>query len=332
MRPRRFFSLGAALVLLAATAAPRAALSAPVAGEPWTLRLPGDAPLDMAWIPPGTFNMGSPLSEAPRDADEGPQIEVTLSRGFWLGRTPVTIGQWKAVMGRDVRGQLRKVLTDDTLYDFAGRRQTVREFMHFSPEADPAEYLAGETADLPMYLVSWNDAMDFCAKLNARERAAGRLPPGYSFSLPTEAQWEYAARAGATTATYAGPLFARDGLTPVLDGIAWYDANSAMGYSGNGFSVNGRNGGPHAVATKRPNGWGLYDMLGNVWQWCRDWYGPYAGGRATDPKGPETGNERVNRGGSFGSSARDERSANRAKNPAAEASAYRGFRLALVPG
>jgi formylglycine-generating enzyme required for sulfatase activity len=88
---------------------------------------------------------------------------------------------------------------------------------------------------------------------------------------------------------------------------------------------------PPTVAQKQPNPWGLYDTTGNLWQWCRDWYGPYPGGSVTNPAGPPTGSYRVNRGGSFGSGPGDERSANRAKNPPAEASAYRGFRLALCP-
>jgi formylglycine-generating enzyme required for sulfatase activity len=223
-------------------------------------------------------------------------------------------------MGRDVRTQLLHVIDDDALYDLGGKRQTKRDYMHFSREK-AAEYLANESADLPMYFVSWDDAIEFCRRLNALERAAGRLPAGYEYDLPTEAQWEYAARAGTTGATYAEPL----------DSIAWYAANSADGYQGKGFKLaSGANGGPRTVATKRPNNWGLYDMAGNVWQWCRDWYGPYPGGDVTDPTGPASGGGRVNRGGSFGSSAGDERSASRANNPPAEASAYRGFRLALV--
>jgi formylglycine-generating enzyme required for sulfatase activity len=274
----------------------------------------------MVWIPPGGFTMGSPASEPERHADEAPQTRVTLSKGFWLGRTPVTIGQWQVVMGQDVRSQLMHVIDDDTLYDLGGKRQTKRDYMHFSRER-AAEYLAGESADLPMYFVSWDDAMEFSRRVTARERAADRLPPGYEYTLPTEAQWEYAARAGTSTATYAEPL----------DAIAWYVENSADGYRGKGFEVAaGAIGGPRAVGGKRPNHWGLYDMAGNVWQWCRDWYGPYPGGMAIDPAGPAGGAARVNRGGSFGSSAGDERSASRAGNPPAEASAYRGFRLALV--
>jgi len=180
-------------------------------------------------------------------------------------------------------------------------------------------YLANEADDLPMYFVSWEDAQEFCRRLTAIELAAGRLPKGYEYALPTEAQWEYAARGGTRTATYAP-----------LGTIAWYDDNSWQGYVGKGFKVAGGIAGPRSVAGKAPNNWGLYDMAGNVWQWCSDWYGPYPGGKLVDPTGPASGTMRVNRGGSFGSAAADERSASRAGNPPMEASAYRGFRLALV--
>jgi formylglycine-generating enzyme required for sulfatase activity len=255
-----------------------------------------------------------------RGADEGPQTTVTLTRGFWLGRTHVTIEQWKSVMGRNLRAQLLRAIDDDQLYELGGKRQTLRAYMNFS-RANASEYLANESGDLPMYFVSWNDAMEFCRELNEIEKAAGRLPAGYAYDLPTEAQWEYAARATTTEPAYIGSL----------DKYAWYDGNSADGYRGKGLNLaNGKSAGPRAVAQKRPNPWGLYDMAGNVWQWCRDWYGPYPGGEATDPLGPPSGVARVNRGGSFGSSAREERAANRASNPPAEASTYRGFRLALV--
>ena len=293
--------------------------AAAVAEPGRTVRLPGDVTLEMTWIPAGSFIIGSPDKEAPRRADEGPQTTVTLSRGFWLGRTHVTIAQWQSVMATAVRGQLLKFINDDALYELGGRRQTRRDYMRFSLE-HLSDYLAGETDDLPMYFVSWEDAREFCRRLTALERAAGRLPKGYEFDLPTEAQWEYAARAGARGANYSS-----------LDATAWYGANSAQGYVGKGFAVEGgATGGPRAVASKAPDKLGLYDMAGNVWQWCRDWYAPYPGGKLIDPLGPSTGTMRVNRGGSFGSSAADERPASRAANPPMEASAYRGFRLALV--
>jgi sulfatase modifying factor 1 len=305
-----FGLLGGMLLLPAQAAPPQSAR---------TLRLPGDVKLELAWIPAGTFVMGSPAAESGRRADENPQTTVTLSRGFWLGRTHVTIAQWRSVMGVGLRGQLVKMIEDEEPHDLGGKLQTRREYMGFSP-GQVDDYLAGEADDLPMYFVSWEDAMEFCRRLSALERAAGRLPEGYEYDLPSEAQWEYAARAGSREANYQ-----------TLDAIAWYDANSAQGYAGKGFKVaGGANGGPHAVGLKSPNHWGLYDTAGNVWQWCRDWYAPYSGGKLVDPAGPPSGTLRVNRGGSFGSSARDERSASRAANPPMEASAYRGFRLALV--
>lgn len=295
----------------------------PRAGQAWNLPLAANTTVAMAWIPPGTFTMGSPAEERGRKADEGPPTQVTLTRGFWLGKTMVTIGQWKAYTGRGVREQLMKNINDETLYDLGNKKQLLRTFMIWVKDADPATYLGNEDDNLPLYFVSWNDAMEFCRQLTERERTAGRLPAGYAYNLPTEAQWEYACRAGATGPTYAGMNTAEN-----VGNIAWYSGNAASGYTGKAV----RNGaGPRAVAQKQPNAWGLYDMYGNIWQWCRDWYGPYAGGSVTDPVGPAEGSGRVNRGGSFGNSATDERAARRATNPPPEASAYRGFRLALCP-
>ncbi|MDR3181874.1 MAG: formylglycine-generating enzyme family protein [Planctomycetaceae bacterium] len=135
---------------------------------------------------------------------------------------------------------------------------------------------------LPVEKVSWNDCQDFVKKLNA----LGTAPKGYKFSLPTESQWEYACRAG-TTGAYAGDL----------DQMAWYGSFDGIGRDiatvGKGNSGNKT----HEVGTKQANAWGLYDMHGNVFEWCNDWYGDYPTGNVADPVGASSGSYRVFRGG-----------------------------------
>ena len=140
--------------LLAACSSPRDLPRTPRPGKTWLLPLAGTPPSEMIWIPSGSFTMGSPPSETGRKPGESPTTHVTLTRGFWLGRTMVTIAQWKSVTGLDARGQLTKMLHDDTLYDLGGKKQTVRDYMRFSRNADPGQYLANEQGDLPMYFVS----------------------------------------------------------------------------------------------------------------------------------------------------------------------------------
>jgi formylglycine-generating enzyme required for sulfatase activity/acetyl esterase/lipase len=306
----------------------RSASGKPVAGASWKLSLPGNARIDMMWVRPGTFVMGSPLSETGRKADEGPETQVTLTRGYWLGKTEVTIGQWKAVTGLSMRDQVVNMLKDDSVYDFGDQHAVLRDFMHFDRN-DPDKIMANQGDSLPMYFVSWNDAIEFCRRLTTQERAAGRLPEGYVYNLPTEAQWEFACRAGTKDATFEGPMVIDRGHAFVLENTAWYGGNSANGYMGKRLGQNAA--GPRNAGDKEANPWGLQDMYGNLWEWCRDWYGPYPGGQLVDPVGPATGTGRVNRGGSWGSGAADERSANRAKNPQPEKSAWRGFRVALCP-
>ncbi len=225
--------------------------------------------LELIWVKAGTFTMGSPADEPLRHKSEGPQMRVTLTNGFWLGKTEVTQGQYEALM-----------------------------------EANPSKFTeAGK--DAPVERVSWIDAMAFCRKLTEREREAGRLPKGYEFTLPTEAQWEYACRAG-TTGSYPGDP----------DAMAWHDKNS-------GDTT-------HPVGMKQPNAWGFHDMSGNVLEWCLDWYGDYPGGAVTDPTGPRRGYYRMARGGSWRAEVQVGRSAARSGGSAARQDYTIGFRLALA--
>ena len=154
----------------------------------------------------------------------------------------------------------------------------------------------------------------YCAQLTARELVAGRLPAGWAYRLPTEAEWEYASRADSTNRFSYGD----DPSYTQLANNAWYDVNSG--------------GTTHAVGGKQSNRWGLYDMSGNVWEWCSDWLGNYPGGSVTDPQGSGSGSARVFRGGGWGSGGRYCRSASRDSYiPSSRYDAV-GFRVVLAPG
>jgi len=239
-----------------------------------------DLNLTMVDIQAGTFTMGSPTIEPERSDDEA-QFHVTLTMPFWLGRTHVTQAQWPAIMDTTIQQQT-KAGGDD---------------------------LSGEGPDFPMYDVSWNEAIAFCQKLTQRERVAGRLPVGYQYTLPTEAQWEYACRAE-TTGPYEGDL----------DTMAWHAENSGQI--------------AHKVGTKQANVWGLYDMIGNVQQWCLDWYGDYPGESIINPTGPPSGYLRVYRGSGSDYAtgmAVLSRTARRGRDGPDRRHPQVGFRLALSP-
>jgi formylglycine-generating enzyme required for sulfatase activity len=228
-----------------------------------------DLGLELIWVAPGTFMMGSANDEPDRNKAEGPRTQVTLTKGYWLGRTEVTQAQYEAING-----------VNPSTFKTVG-------------------------AQAPVERVSWLDAMAFCRQLTERERAAKRLPDGYAYTLPTEAQWEYACRAG-TTDAYSGEP----------NGMAWCNGNS-------GDTT-------HPVGLKQPNAWGFHDMLGNVLEWCHDWYGPYSGGAAADPAGPGRGHYRTARGGSWRTDAPLGRSAARSGGSAGRLDYTIGFRVALT--
>ena len=255
-------------------------LSGPTIGQPWAVSLPDNVKLELVPIAAGSFTMGSPKSENYRYSDET-QHGVTISKPYWLGKYPVTQGQWEAVMGNNPS--------------------------HFKNVGK----------DAPVEMVSWEGAKAFCAKLTERERVAGRLPAGYRYTLPTEAEWEYACRAGTK-----GPFNTGDNLTTSQ---ANYNEN-------NPFNVLAK--GEYRKTTTKvgsfpPNAWGLYDMHGNVREWCSDWYGDYPTGSVTDPVGPKTGVVRVLRGGGWGHSALVCRSASRGGVGPGYRGEKLGFRLAL---
>jgi formylglycine-generating enzyme required for sulfatase activity len=178
--------------------------------------------MEMIWLKPGTFMMGSPETEKKRSQDEVPH-EVTLTKGFYLGKYEVTQRQWMNIMN-----------------------------------TNPSEI---QRANLPVSSVSWEEAVKFCVKLSGIERRAGRLPDNMSYHLPTEAQWEYACRAGTKT-TYSWG----DNLSP------WNSHYNAKE--------------PKEVGSFPSNPWGFYDMHGNVGEWCYDWKSEYPSTAVKDPAGP----------------------------------------------
>jgi uncharacterized repeat protein (TIGR02543 family) len=244
--------------------------------------------IDMVWIQPGTFTMGSPESEPNRDSDET-QHEVTLTKGFYMGKYPVTQAQYEVVM-----------------------RTNPSSFRNSSEGDNPA--------NRPVEGVSWYNSLVFCNRLSMADgrspayRINGSTDPSTwgtvpsssdstwdavevvvgstGYRLPTEAQWEYVCRAETTTAYNTGAT--------ISDNTGWYSENS-----GNRT---------HEVGLKPPNAWGLYDMHGNVREWCWDRYGIYGSGAQTDPTGAVSGSYRVERGGSWGNIGRNLRSAIRYSN------------------
>ena len=245
----------------------------PLAGESRTF-----AGIEMVWVPPGTFSMGSPSSEEDRDSDET-QHRVTLTKGFWMGKYEVTQAQWRAVMG-----------------------------------SNPSKFSG---SNLPVEQVSWNDCQDFIRKLNAKGQG--------TFRLPTEAEWEYACRAGTTTPYFWGTKWSPDKCMAEND-VGSNEDSGVEYYRSRGLPVDST----APVGSFAANRWGLHDMHGNVYEWCEDWYGDYPSGSVTNPTGPSTGSRRVFRGGGWYSFPRRCRSANRFSDDPDLRYGSLGFRLARV--
>ncbi len=197
---------------------------------------------------------------------------VTLTRGFWMAKCEVTQGEFMAVMGRNPS--------------------------HFT----------GST-NLPAEKLSWFDAQAYCRELTRQERAAGRLPATYEYRLPTEAEWEYACRAGTTN------LYSFGDSPSEAEKYAWTMENSSSQ--------------THPVGQKLPNPWGLYDMHGNVWEWCSDWFAPYPPTELVDPVGPESSKFKVFRGGGWNQAVEFARSRNRFMMSPTNGIYFVGFRVAL---
>ena len=234
-----------------------------------------DINMKMIWVEGGEFMMGCTSEQGGCDSDEQNVRRVTVD-GFYIGMLEVTQSQWEKVVGTNIYTQKNK----------AGASGTY-----------------GVGPDYPMYYVSWEEAMEFCRLLSNKT--------GKTYTLPTEAQWEYAARGGkkADGTKYAG--------SNMIDAVAWYTDNSG--------------GSAHPCGTKRANALGVYDMSGNVYEWCKDWYSSsYTSYDTNNPTGPSSGSCRVVRGGSWSGSATYCRVANRGSSSPGNRSDGLGFRVVLL--
>ncbi len=244
------------------------------------------SPSSLAWIPPGSFVMGSPASELLRVNDEV-QHNVTLTSGFYMGINPVTQGDYAALTG-----------------------------------SNPSYFAGNDVA--PVESVDWATATAYCASLTAQQQTAGLIPTNWAYRLPTEAEWEYACRAGTTTAFNLGPNLL-SGMAN-FNGKEQYVSGSGTVYNSGGLDV----GRTVVIGAYQPNAFGLYEMHGNVCEWCQDWYGPYPTGSVTDPTGPGTGTAHVYRGGSWRGYGANCRSAVRYSSYTASNYNVVGFRVVLA--
>jgi formylglycine-generating enzyme required for sulfatase activity len=289
------------LILLVAAALAQPAPPPPEAPSeaPWT----GPSGYTLLHMRPGTFTMGSPDNEAGRNADER-RHEVRITRGFWIGQKEVTQALWTEVMGTS---------PFKTEYKGVG--------------------LVGST--LPAQGMTWLDAVRFCNALSTKDgldpayvvngTEVASNPSARGYRLPTEAEWEYAARAGTdkayTGARGSGGLCSVANVADATTRRKWPEWTGAVPCN-DGFL------GPAPVGSLRPNGWNLYDMSGNVSEWVWDRHAQYTEGPVDDPTGPETGSQHLARGGSWADNGTFNRIAHRKRHPPEFKDAFTGIRLA----
>ncbi len=256
-------------------------------GETREITLPGEVTLKLIWCPPATFTMGEGASA----------VEVTLTQGFWAAATETTQGQWTSVMG-----------TKSQPWVEHGDKNHYKVGPNF-----PATYIIhGANED---GTIEADSATEFCEKLTEIEHKSHRLPKGWKYALPTEAQWECICRAGTKTKYSFGDSDTK------LGEYAWFAQNAF--FIGEEYA--------HAVASKKANPWGFFDLHGNVWEWCRDGYDRQLPGGADPFVNPAGEAYRIYRGGSWFRGAEVSQSAYRGLNGPSYRDHFMGFRLTAVP-
>jgi formylglycine-generating enzyme required for sulfatase activity len=248
------------------------------------VRVSNPDPERLIWIPPGAFTQGSPTNEFFHVIDEV-QHPVTITHGFWIGRHEVTQSEFTEIIG-----------------------------------TNPSAFLG---ANLPVDSITWSDATNYCARRTEHERTAGRLPPGYVYRLPTEAEWEYACRAGTSSAFHYGAAL----VTGLANFYGLQEYVSSVGPIQNSNGVNLAR--PTPIESYTPNAWGIYDLHGNAWEWCRDWFGDYPTNAVNDPLGPNMGTYKILRGGSWLSDGSGCRTALRSGRFPGVGDTYVGMRVVL---